>query len=288
MKRTTVRFATMLVALILAMACALPVMAEEALTGSEYGEIGYALKQAGEYELAVRCFKLGVELGDGESMLQLGECYTAGYAEVDEGEDIGQVVEQLWLDAWDAGTSRGYFDLGLAYLSSCGLSIPGAGSGSVLGLDDPEKGFDYLLQAAEVNDGKAPRYVGICYENGYGVEQSYEKAAEWYIKSEATFYLGRFNLLGIGMEQDIEAGVSYLDKQARSTGGNRTESMNSKLILAELYYTGTYSEELQDGSVATATVPVDLEKGLEYYQLAIEDGNTDPEIAAIVEAGIDG
>lgn len=275
------------IAMVLALALAVSVCAwaaaeEIEITGLEYGVAGYALKQDGDYETAVKFFKKGVELGDGESMLQLGECLTAGYATVDEGEDLGEVVENLWLNAWDAGISRGYFDLGLAYLSSCGLSIPGAGSGSVLGLDDPEKGFDYLLQAGLVNDGKAPRYVGICYENGYGVEQDYEKAAEWYVASNATLYLGRFELLGIGLEQNIESAVARLDQHARGTGGNRTESMTAKLILAQLYYTGTYSETLYDGTEVSVTVPVDQEKGIEYYQLAIDDGNTDPEIAAIV------
>ncbi len=255
----------------------------EELTGEEYGEIGYSLKQSEDYDLAVKCFEMGIAAGDGESMLQLGECLTAGYTTVDEGEDLGETVKQLWLDAWDAGTTRGYFDLGLAYLYTTGLDIPGAGSGEVLGLDDPELGFDYLLQAGEANDGKAPRYVGICYENGYGVEQDYDKAAEWYIASDATYYLARFNLLGISMDQDIDTAIELFDTSARGTGGNRTESMNSKLILAELYYTGSYSEELYDGTVKTAEIEPDQALGIEYYQLAVADGNTDEEILSLVE-----
>ena len=43
-----------------------------------------------------------------------------------------------------------------------------------------EKAAEYFQQAAEQGYAYAQYHLGICYENGYGVPQSYAKAAECY------------------------------------------------------------------------------------------------------------
>jgi TPR repeat protein len=43
-----------------------------------------------------------------------------------------------------------------------------------------EKAVEYYTMAAEQGHADAQRNLGVMYENGYGIEQSYEKAFEYY------------------------------------------------------------------------------------------------------------
>lgn len=47
-----------------------------------------------------------------------------------------------------------------------------------------EEAFEVLFDAAAYkNDGEAQYYVGMMYRNGFGVEQSEEKAMTWWAKA---------------------------------------------------------------------------------------------------------
>lgn len=75
-----------------------------------------------------------------------------------------------------------------------------------------------MQKALELNNGKALRYIGICYENGYGVEQNYAKAYECYSNTRgADLYIARYKLFGIGgVEQDIESAIAGLTKKQKA------------------------------------------------------------------------
>lgn len=63
-------------------------------------------------------------------------------------------------------------------------------------------------------------YLGVCYECGEGIEQNYEKAAEWYIKAaeqgmpEAQFNIAMFYKYGDGVNKDLAEWVKWLTKAA--------------------------------------------------------------------------
>ena len=46
-----------------------------------------------------------------------------------------------------------------------------------------EKAVEWYLKAAEQGLADARNVLGLMYKNGLGVEQSYEKAVEWYLKA---------------------------------------------------------------------------------------------------------
>ena len=48
-----------------------------------------------------------------------------------------------------------------------------------------EKAVEWFAKAAENGNANGQNNYGVCYQYGYGVEQSYEKAVEWYEKAAA-------------------------------------------------------------------------------------------------------
>ena len=46
-----------------------------------------------------------------------------------------------------------------------------------------EKAAEWFLKAAEQGFARAQCKLGLMYENGTGVERSYKKAREWYLKA---------------------------------------------------------------------------------------------------------
>lgn len=272
---------------------------EEGKTAADYYKAGDALKNTdGDYEGALEQFVLGaaMEVTDesreaiANCLVQIGECCVRLQKgpNGETGDALREYVLGCWETAGELGNGTGYFDLGLSHI---GLEVPGAGFADCLGLAndeaDQKAGFAYLQKALELNNGKALRYIGICYENGYGVEQSYAKAYECYTNTGgAELYIARYQLFGIGgVSQDMDSAIAGLTKKATSmAGGNRTETQTARLMLAELYYTGSCSETLYDGTVVTATVDkLDKETALLYLSYhQDEHGLSDEEISAII------
>lgn len=69
------------------------------------------------------------------------------------------------------GNSQATFELGQAYLYGTGLPV------------DYAKARNIFLELTEGGNAEAPEYLGIIYENGYGVEPDDEKAKEYYALS---------------------------------------------------------------------------------------------------------
>lgn len=87
------------------------------------------------------------------------------------------------------------------------------------------KSYDELLDyCMNYNSDPASQViVGFCYENGYGVEQNYQKAIEWYIRAadqryaEAQNMLGNCYYYGHGVEQDYNKMVIWYEKAAKQS-----------------------------------------------------------------------
>ena len=82
-------------------------------------------------------------------------------------------------------------------------------------------------KAAEQDDIKAQCLLGICYEEGHGVEQDKAEAAKWYRKAaeqcqkatgqehvEVQLFLGDRYYRGLGVEQDKAEAVKWYRKAA--------------------------------------------------------------------------
>ncbi|SFW21564.1 SEL1-like repeat protein [Selenomonas ruminantium] len=86
---------------------------------------------------------------------------------------------------------------------------------------DYPKALQNFYAADKKGHMKAPRYIGICYENGYGVKPDAKVAAKWYEKAVSrgditgTYYLGRLYELGKGVPQDYGKAVELYRKSAQ-------------------------------------------------------------------------
>lgn len=85
-----------------------------------------------------------------------------------------------------------------------------------------EKALSYFRSADAKENMKSPRYIGLCYERGYGVKQSYSMVAEWYSKAAergditGTYMLGRLYELGKGVPQNYRKAMElYLKSSQR-------------------------------------------------------------------------
>ncbi|WP_303842270.1 esterase [Selenomonas ruminantium] len=98
-------------------------------------------------------------------------------------------------------------------LQNAGLAAYNAG--------DYEQALAKFTAANSKGHMKAPRYIGLCYEHGYGVTANTKEAAKWYaIAAErgditGTYYLGRLFETGNGVPQDYNKAFSLYQKAAQ-------------------------------------------------------------------------
>ena len=83
-----------------------------------------------------------------------------------------------------------------------------------------EKAVKLYKEAAEQGNVRAQYNLGLCYENGNGVEQSYTEAVRWYRKAaeqgdaEAQYNLGVSYDHGNGVEQSYEEAHKWYKEAA--------------------------------------------------------------------------
>ena len=88
-------------------------------------------------------------------------------------------------------------------------------------LGDYPKALQNFYAADAKGHMKAPRYIGLCYENGYGAKPDAKESAKWYEKAASrgditgTYYLGRVYELGKGVPQDYGKAVELYRKSAQ-------------------------------------------------------------------------
>ena len=155
---------------------------------------------------------------------------------------------------------------------------------------------DKILELANEGDACAQNNLGAMYYYGHGVEQSYEKAAEWYLKAaeqglaDAQYKLGVMYKYGWGVELSYEKAVEWVLKAAEQG------LVDAQYILGGMYINGAGVEQsyekaaewvLKAAEQGLADAQYDLgamyyygngvaqsdEKAVEWYQKAAEQGN---------------
>jgi TPR repeat protein len=102
--------------------------------------------------------------------------------------------------------------------------------------------------------------LGYMYHSGYGVEQNYSKALEYYLLSAeqnnafAQLYLGLMYNNGIGVEQNYSKALEYYHLSAKQ---NNSDAQN---YIGDMYYYGYGVEQ-------------NYSKALEYFLLSAEQNN---------------
>lgn len=226
-------------------------------------EMGYVIKHISPEtqettDLALKALRAAADMGNAEAMVQMGEMYMARRVPLAAGEDADQLALDWWKKSWEHGATRGYHNIGLMYYN---IPVPGTdGHGADALALDYDEGFKYFKAASDLGDTKAHRLVGHSYEHGWGVQQDYAKAAEYYGKSgPVSVYLANLMLEGKGIEQNVDKAIEmYKAVAARESGGSADEEAAE--TLAHLYEDGKY-------------VDADQEKALMYYRLAADYGS---------------
>jgi TPR repeat protein len=124
----------------------------------------------------------------------------------------------------------------------------------------PEEEFKRTLVWAEKGKAIAQKMLGDVYREGHGVDQSYEKAVEYYTMAaeqgyaNAQYNVGVMYELGQGVEQSYEKAVKYYTMAVEQ--GDASAQFN----LGRMYKNGEGVEQ-------------SYEKAVGYYTMAAEQGD---------------
>ena len=96
----------------------------------------------------------------------------------------------------------------------------------------------WYTKSAEQGNAAAQYNLGLCYYEGKGVKQDYEKAVYWYTKSAEQGYDVAQNNLGVcykngqGVKKDYERAIYWFEKAAEQ--GNRIAQKNLDIVLKRI------------------------------------------------------
>lgn len=143
--------------------------------------------------------------------------------------------------------------------------IENASQNESVAISEEEEKFNMLLLDAAAGNVEAQYEVSLCYRDGIGVTQDYEKAIEWCIESAkggfsraayALYVLGEFFEHGTGVPCDVERALFFYQISAEQN------LFEAQLKLAELYEQGKCGG-------------VDLEQAMHWYQCAALNGHVE-------------
>lgn len=240
-------------------------------TAANLYQMGFTLKEMNPVtpahsELAVKSLRASAALGNPNAYALLGEMYLGNRIPLQDGETAVQQAMKHMNLAWDNGSPNGYFDLGLLYYN---VAIPGVSEETARGATvsfvprDYDKAFQYFSAACDKGNGKACRWTGICYEQGTGAKQDFEKAAKSYQRAgrdgTARYLLANLLVAGKGIAQDVPTALSYYQAEIDKKG---LDAGVSAYAAGQVYEKGI-------------SVKADKDKAMAYYLIAAANGNAD-------------
>lgn len=256
-------------------------LADAGLTMEDIQEAGRYYKSASEsgaidgWESEYRFALAAASLGSGDAMLWLGELFQGDKIEAaHEADDPVAIAMEWWEKAANYGQPRGLANIGLLYRHE---SVPGGGPAYGNVEYDEVKAFEYFVKSAENGDSKAPRYVGLAYQDGIGVEVDEAKAFEFFElaaernDSTGKYLYAMYLLQGKSCDQDVEKAIALLDEQVVN---KEHELTKCALALGDIYAEGSYIE-------------ANAEKAAEYYEIVKENAKEDSEEYAQAVAALE-
>jgi TPR repeat protein len=191
---------------------------------SYMGNGGYEVDENQAWKLAKSCFPIVVNKarnGDAEAMYLTYYGFQLGFAGNIARDDAGQLLEK----AADAGFKPALYD----YAIYCFIK------------KNYRTSYEYLMKSYDMGVRKAAVKLGILYEKGLLVEQSSEKAVEWFNKGMAfgdpEAMLSMADLYAAGFEDtppDINKAMSLA---TLSSAKNFTGAM---IFLGKVYFDGKH------------------------------------------------
>lgn len=120
--------------------------------------------------VAAQWFQLAAEQNDSEAQVLLAYCYQIGAGVPKD----PQQVMNLMTRAAEAGNAEAQFNLAMNYSQG----INGAPK-------NEQESFRWASLAANQGYAQAERFLGACYEYGFGVNGNPQLAKEWYARAAA-------------------------------------------------------------------------------------------------------
>lgn len=217
---------------------------------------GIKAAEGGNFQTAVEHWKNSSNVGYSKSIFNLGLCYETGKG---VNKDLRKAMK-YYKKAADQDHCQAMYNLALLYLDSqnkqedshlnaainlleraAKLGLPQAQTyiGVIYAEGEPNnfsKAVEMFTAAAQQEDSEAFYYLGICFENGLGVEQSESKAAEHFLKaaqsgySEAQFSVARYYEKGLGgLQKDEKLAEEFYLKSAEAGNENAQQRLQERL-----------------------------------------------------------
>lgn len=124
----------------------------------------------------------------------------------------------------------------------------------------PRDAFSWFYKAASKGEPMGQYNLAYCYDNGYGTQQNFEKAAQYYELAYKAGIIAAANNLGVlyynghGVAQDYNKAFNYFLESAEQ------ENSMAYMNVGRCYVTGNGT-------------PSDPEKGMVWFEKAAESGN---------------
>ncbi len=214
----------------------------------------YSKKDMQDYQYAVHLYQTLAQKGESDAMYKLGLVYSKSIAGINRNDKasftwfekaaqknhpsaigrlgrcyyVGIYVEQnykkaieLFNQAIQKGDAYAMYRLGLAYAFGCGEEKDLSKAGywyerAYLAIEQSDSLF-----IDKIDLGTLYNNLGTCYENGNGVQQSYQLAFELYVKADklgsdyGCYNLGEMYYYGKYVKQDYTKAYEYFNKSAQ-------------------------------------------------------------------------
>jgi uncharacterized protein len=242
------------------------IIKESHLSVKDFENVGAYYKHITEhekinyYQEEFRFATAAALLGSAEAMLWLGEMYQGGHAKANNSDEALKRAFDWWDKAFASGQPRGYTDIALVYMHQ---PVPGGGEEFGSTPLNYHKAVELLDKATDSGDMKAPRILGLMYQNGTEIIKSNPKMAlNYFIKasergdSTGTVYYADALLDGVNIKQDINKAISLYQKIIDNKGHDIALSAYK---MGEIYKVDKYVKHNYD-------------KAVEYYKISSENG----------------
>lgn len=217
---------------------------------------GIKAAEGGNFQAAAEHWKNSSDVGYSKSNFNLGLCYETGKG---VNKDLRKAMK-YYQRAADQGHCQAMYNLALLYIDSqnnqddshlnvainlleraAKLGFPQAQTyiGVIYAGGEPNnfsKAVEMFTAAAQQEDSEAFYYLGICFENGLGVDQSESKAAEYFLRaahsghSEAQFSVARYYEKGLGgLQKDEKLAEEFYLKSAKAGNENAQQRLQERL-----------------------------------------------------------
>ena len=133
----------------------------------ETTQLGIAAKEEGDFEQAVKYFRIAAENGYADAQNRLGVCY-------DHGEGVAENKTEAfkwYMKAAQQGFDCAQRNVGICYYYGEGVA------------ENKAEAFKWYMKAAQQGFDCAQHNVGICYYYGEGVAENKTEAFKWYMKA---------------------------------------------------------------------------------------------------------